>query len=110
MELQPGETVLREGPANLQRGIETVGGKLWLTNARLVFRAHAFNVQTGETQIALDDVTGVKPCWTKFLNVLPLAPNSLAATTEEAEFKFVLFGRKKWAVAITEARGANGNV
>jgi hypothetical protein len=35
--LRDRESVIREAPANLQRGIETVGGKLCLTTARLVF-------------------------------------------------------------------------
>ena len=32
IELAPSETVIREGGANLQRGWEAVGGRLFLTN------------------------------------------------------------------------------
>ena len=32
--LLPGETPVKDGAANLQRGLETVGGRLYLTNQR----------------------------------------------------------------------------
>lgn len=95
--LNPNETVIKQGGANLQCGVETVGGKLYLTDQRLVFRSHSFNVQTGETAVTLDEIGQTSLCWTKFLNILPLAPNSLAVETKNGEeFRFVLFGRKSW--------------
>lgn len=42
-ELRQGEQIVKEGAANLQKNIETVGGKLCLTNQRLVFEAHKIN-------------------------------------------------------------------
>jgi len=100
--LNPNEKLLREGAANLQRGAETVGGKLFLTDQRLFFQSHAFNIQTGATEIPLSRIAGMRLCWTKFLNIIPLAPNSLAIkTTNGTEYSFVLFGRKKWAAAIS---------
>ena len=40
-------------------------------------------------------------CWTKFLNLIPLAPNSIAICTSEGkQYRFVLFGRKDWKLAI----------
>lgn len=104
IELAPNEKLLREGAANLQRGIETVGGRLFLTDSRLVFSSHRFNVQAGTTEIALSDVRSVQPCWTKFLGIIPLAPNSLSVATGAAEHRFVLFGRMDWAAAIESAR------
>jgi hypothetical protein len=98
----PGETPVKDGGANLQRGLETVGRWLYLTNRRLVFETHAFNVQTGATVIALADVAGVQKCWTKFLNLIPLFPNSVAvSTTAGKEYRFVTFGRQAWVDAIT---------
>jgi hypothetical protein len=95
--LRPGETVIREAPANLQRGIETVGGKLRLTTARLVFEAHALNVQRGTTEIELSAVHSARPCWTRFLGLIPLAPNSLAvAMRDGTEYRFVLLKRAAW--------------
>lgn len=45
MELRSDESVIKEGAANLQKNIETVGGKLFLTEQRLIFEARKFNVQ-----------------------------------------------------------------
>lgn len=99
--LQPDEKLLRDGGANLERGIETVGGELFLTDRRLYFRSHAFNLRPGATEIPLARVRGTRLCWTKFLKVVPLLPNSLAVQTADgAEYRFVLFGRRKWARAI----------
>ena len=99
--LNTNETLVREGAANLQRGAETVGGRLFLTNQRLFFQSHSFNIQTGPTEIPLSQVLGTRLCWTRFLGVLPLFPNSLAvATAGGAEYRFVLFDRRAWAAAI----------
>ena len=99
--LLAGETFVKDGAANLQRGIETVGGRLHLTSQRLIFESHAFNIQTGATIIPLTSITGIGKCWTKFLNLIPLFPNSLAVTTREGkEYRFVTFGREGWMDAI----------
>lgn len=103
--LRPGEQVVKEGAANLQKNIETVGGKLCLTNQRLVFETHRINVQGGITEVDLSNVQSSRPCWTKFLGLLPLFPNSLAVFTKQGkEYRFVLFGRHAWAAAIEAQR------
>jgi len=99
------ETIVKSGPANLQRGPETVGGRLCLTSRRLIFESHAFNARRGETEILLSDLASVANCWTKLFNIFPILENSLAVTTSQGkEHRFVLFGREKWAAAITSAR------
>lgn len=105
MELHPGEHEIKAGRANLQRGRETVGGKLQLTNQRLIFTAHQFNIHAGATEIPLTALGRIQPSWTKFLNIIPLAPNSLSVfTTDDTEFRLVLSGRLHWQEAITSAR------
>ena len=100
-ELRPGEQVIKVGRANLQKNIETVGGWLCLTNQRLVFEAHKFNVQVGTTEVELSDVQSSQQCWTKFLGVIPVFPNSLAVHVREGnEHRFVLDDRASWATAI----------
>ncbi len=100
-ELNLNEQILKQGSANLQKGMETVGGKLYLTNQRLVFEAHAVNVQGGNTEIALTDILSLVKCWTKFLGFIPLTPNSLEVHTKEnVKYRFVLFGREAWKAAI----------
>lgn len=104
--LAPGETLIREGGANLQRGVETVGGHLALTDRRLVFEPHAFNVQSAVESVPLARVTSTELCWTKFLGLLPIAPNSLLVRLDDGgERRFVLWGRASWQEAIEGARG-----
>ncbi len=99
--LLPNEHVIKEGAANLQRGLETVGGRLFLTSHRLVFEAHALNFQSSAVAVELERVQSTRACWTKFLGLIPLLPNSLAVYTKEGvEFRFVLFGRHAWDAAI----------
>ncbi len=101
--LAEGETLVRDGSANLQRGIETVGGRLYLTDQRLIFESHSFNVQTGATEISLADIRIVKKCWTRFLNLIPVAPNSMAVITkDDSENRFVILGRAGWMDSINE--------
>lgn len=108
-ELRQGEKLIKNGGANLQKNIETVGGKLHLTDQRLVFEAHKFNVQSGVTEVELSNIQSSEKCWTKFLGFLPLFPNSLAVYTKQGkEYRFVLFGRGAWAAAI-EAQKNNAN-
>lgn len=100
-ELNREEQVVKQGSANLQKGVETVGGKLYLTNQRLIFEAHKINVQGGTTEIKISDIQSSEKCWTKFLGFIPLAPNSLAIFTKSGkEYRFVLMGRDAWATAL----------
>jgi hypothetical protein len=102
-ELNQNEQIVKKGGVNLQKGLETVGGHFYLTNQRLIFEAHAMNIQGGNTLIDLSDVDSTEKCWTKFLKVIPLMPNSLAVHTKSGEeYRFVLFGRDAWQEKINE--------
>jgi GRAM domain len=99
----PDENAMKDGVANMQRGMETVGGKLYLTDRRLIFEAHALNIQSGTTIIPLKSVTDARKCWTKFLNLIPLFPNSIAVSTKDGkEYRFVTFNRQAWLDAIKD--------
>ncbi len=103
------ETLVRKGFANLQRGIETVGGHINLTSQRVIFESHVFNVQRGSTIVPLDQITGVTKCWTLFLNKIPLLPNSIAiATTDGTEQRLVLYSRQAWIDATDGQRRGHG--
>lgn len=104
--LAPGETLVRSGGANMQRGAETAGGKLFLTTERLVFIAHSFNVRRGPSEVQLAVIAEVGTAWTKLLGVLPLMPNSIAVTLRDGTVhSYVVTGRGAWITAITQARG-----
>jgi hypothetical protein len=101
-QLRPGERIAKEGAANLQKSIETVGGRVWLTNQRLIFEAHKVNIQGGTTALELPHIQSSRPCWTKSLGIIPLFPNSLAVLTQAGkEYRFVVRGRQSWAAAIS---------
>lgn len=94
---EPGEEIVKEGRANLQRGRETVGGRLYLTDRRLVFEAHKLNLQRAPEEVARDQIASVTKAWTRFLGIIPLAPNTLAvATSDGRDLRFVLTGREEW--------------
>jgi hypothetical protein len=106
--LEPGEIIVEQGRANAQRGAESVGGWLYLTDRRLIFESHSLNVQTGETIIPRDQIASVTKEWTRFLNRIPLAPNSIEVHLRgEESYRFVVNGRKSWIAAI-ETEGVQG--
>ena len=97
----PHETQVCSGPANAQRGMETVGGWLYLTSERLIFEAHGFNIQRGRTTISLRQVSGLERCWTCLLGIVPLAPSSILVRTLAGDaHRFVVCGREAWLADI----------
>lgn len=96
----PGEEVLREGPANHFRGIESVGGKLFLTPKRLRFVSHRLNIQVHDTSWPLEEIVGVEATRTLFV-----IPNGLRVTLQSGEReRFVVYERRAWVEAIEAAR------
>lgn len=77
--------------ANLFRGAEVVGGKLKITDRRLIFESHDFNIQTGTTEILIEQIAEVKK-----RNTLGIVPNGISVITkDESGYKFVLWNRSK---------------
>ena len=100
IELAAGETLIKEGAANHFKGSEAVGGKLYLTNTRLIFKSHAFNVQAHEEAFQLGDITSVLPRKT-----LGIIPNGMTVTLKDGrEEKFVINGRDDWMKQIAGAK------
>tara|TARA_B100001287_G_C22496678_1_gene441558 strand:+ start:193 stop:546 length:354 start_codon:yes stop_codon:yes gene_type:complete len=85
-----------EGPANLFFGIESVGGKLFLTKDALLFYSHGINLSSRKkfTVIKLDEVIEAKISFLTFFNL----------TTKTRKYKFVggLSGKKKWVNLINK--------
>jgi len=106
--LKYGEVIIKEGVANLERNIESVGGKLYLTAKCLIFEPHRMNIQSGISVIDLSSVECTRNCRTRFLGFLPTFHNSLAVCTKEGkEFRFVLHNREEWAKIINETMNLN---
>ena len=89
--------LLLEGPANLFRGFEGVGGKLTLSTESLIFEPHAINIQKDEETIFLRDITSVEKT-----NTLGIIPNGLKVTTTQKEYRFVVKKRNLWLVKINQ--------
>ena len=86
-----GEQILADVAANLFRGTEGVGGKLKITNSRVLFEAHAINIQKQPLEILISDIAEVNT-----RNTLGIIPNGLLIRTKEGvEYKFVVWGRGK---------------
>ena len=87
--------------ANLFRGPEAVGGKLHFEETQLVFRSHAFNIQTGTTTIPYTDIVNVQP-----VNNLGFIPNGMLVTTKDGhKYKFVVWKRKELIAFLQEKAG-----
>ena len=95
------EPILFETVANHFKGIEAVGGKLYLTNKRLVFRSHKINFQNHELSIPLSGIENVGRYKT-----LGLVNNGLSVTTAGNKVeKFVVDQIEMWISQLTEKNG-----
>ncbi len=87
-----------EGTANLFRGIEGVGGKIFLTNKKVIFKSHKINVQKGQTDIYYEDIQGIVKRKTA-----KLIDNGIRIKTKNGEeYDFVVNERNLWFDKITK--------
>jgi len=94
---QPHEQIIKAGPANHFMGREAVGGWLFLTDQRLVFKSHRFNLQNHELALALTDIVRVQPSRTAWI-----IPNGLYVHTQQGAIeRFVVGERDDWCRRIT---------
>jgi hypothetical protein len=68
VDIESGEQILKEAGANHFRGLEGVGGKLVLTDKRLIFKSHKYNAQNHQDTYGLDQIDTVLK--TKTLNII----------------------------------------
>ena len=59
VELTMDERLLLESPADHMKGLIPVGGKLFLTDKRLVFKSHRINVRRHQQEFRLNQVNTV---------------------------------------------------
>ena len=98
--LRDGEVVVKRVRVHLWRGWEAVGGRLRVTNQRLLFDPQSINIQRAPLVIALSDVESVELA--KSLRVVPNAV--VVHTTAGESFKFSVGGRRKLIDLIDEQR------
>ncbi len=92
--LEPGENFIFESSANHFKGLEAVGGKLFLTDKRLIFKSHNLNIQNHQLIIQLSDIASIgrfKP--------LGLTNNGLFIIDKNKETeKFVVEKLTEWLI------------
>jgi hypothetical protein len=91
LNLEVGEAVEHEGPANHWLGAEARGGWLYLTERRLSFRPHSINVQKDTVDLKRSEILG-----TGFKNGLGFIPNGLLVHTPAGTHHFVVEERARW--------------
>ncbi|MGW6935562.1 toll/interleukin-1 receptor domain-containing protein [Lentzea sp. NPDC054927] len=95
-----GEEILEKRSASrLVFGFVQVGGRLTLTDLRLLFEAHAFNFKAERIEISLADVQSVA---TFTVGVLP--PGFTVHTRSGRKYRFVLYGRDRYLELIEQYR------
>lgn len=77
--------------ANLIKGMEAVGGKIFFEEEAMTFKSHSLNIQNGDTTIFYSNITAVKKA-----NSLGFIPNRMIVITKNGtENKFVVNKRNK---------------
>jgi hypothetical protein len=97
------ETVLvNKVNANLFRGMEAVGGKLTITNQRLMFTSHSLNIQAGTTEIPMSEIATVRK-----RNTMGFVPNGMSVILKNGtEHKFVVWKRDMLIKTIIDNMGS----
>lgn len=102
--LEPGESILRHGPANhLRRPWWAVGGWLFLTGTRLHFRPHGVLQRYQPLSWPREDVA-----WVEEVNLLGMAPTGLRVHLSDesaATFSVAHAERSAWAAELTPSGG-----
>ncbi len=95
-----GEQLLRDGPANHFLNGEGVGGWLFLTQERVLFRSHQFNIQRHELSVPLAEIAEVQP-----VRTAGIFPNGLLLVTRSGrQERFVVGEHRRWCDEIVRAQ------
>ncbi|MDO6744587.1 GRAM domain-containing protein [Tenacibaculum soleae] len=97
-QLEKGEQIEIHGPGNLFKGFEAIGGKIILTNKRIVFKSHNINIQ--KINVAIDYLDIKQIIKTKTIKFID---NGIKITTKDhKEYNFVVNERDLWFSKIKE--------
>jgi hypothetical protein len=93
------ERLLDSAGANLFRGIEAVGGWLYITSQRIFFQPHPLNIQRQLLELNISDITDAYE-----INTWKIIPNGMAVVTKSGtEYRFVVWGRARLIATIKSA-------
>lgn len=104
IDLEPGESLLADAPANHMKGWVAVGGWLYLTERRLRFRSHKANLKWNHDEsYPLARITGAEP-----RTALGIITNGMTVFLDDGrEEKFVVHQAKAWLEELEKARAAS---
>lgn len=86
----------KQGMANVWKGKEAVGGKLYFTEQELIHKPHKANIQNEEVIIKVDDIKEVG-FYTNKIFGLSVMKNGLSVILDTGkEYKFVVNKRQNW--------------
>jgi hypothetical protein len=92
IEIRKDEIILKEQLANHIKNHESVGGKLFLTNKRLIFKSHKINIQRHIFELDLNKINSCHRYKT-----IGIIPNGLKITTNNnLTEKFVVNKPNEW--------------
>ena len=97
------ESTIKEGKANRVMLLASQGGNLHLSNKRIVFVSHKFNLGKGTISIDLKDIlTYGRGCTFNLFFPIPI-PNAIKIITRDGNtFRFTVYGRKKWIAGLEQ--------
>jgi hypothetical protein len=96
MELEAGETVVLEKAANIRKAMEYAGGRVRVTNQRVLLEPHAINLDSQPAAIPLSDIAKVET-YSQF----GFIPTGVRLTMKDgSQQHFIVFGRKQVIDAI----------
>jgi hypothetical protein len=97
------EIILKEAGANHFKGKEGVGGKLVLTNKRLIFKSHKFNVQNHQENFDLTEIVSAQQA-----KIMKALNNGLLLELNNNEkHKFVVDAPSEWVSTIEHQKSIN---
>ncbi len=97
MELEPGEVVALEKPANIRRRFEYAGGRVRVTDRRILLEPHAVNLDSRPVAIPIAEVARVDT-YSQF----GVIPTGVRLTLKDgSQQHFIVFGRKQVIDAIS---------
>ena len=105
MVMQDNEVIIKEGKANSFNLFLSKGGSLAVTNQRVLWHGHGFNIGGQADVIKLEDIVAYGKCFTIsiFMLLLPI-PNAFYISTNSGKtYKYTVFGRKIWIETLKKA-------
>ena len=105
LELRSGEKLLLEGAASKWQKIGSKGGKLFLTNQRIVFKAHGFNFGSKIDEYELSQINAKNNTFEIFTSSNLASTNITFHTNNGEKLSFVVTNKQKnmWIEQISNA-------